>query len=126
MPEQQQDLRTFGEILKSHRKTRKVSARLLKMRAENGRKIHIGAIETNKVAPPVANDIIAMARVLDLTDSDTQALLCKAVENQRVIKVAVTQNDSQDKVNLLMNFIQKWKRLGDEQAKELNQLISKY
>jgi transcriptional regulator with XRE-family HTH domain len=127
MTEQEQDRRSFGQVLKSYRKSKKLSARILKLKSESrGRKIHLGAIETDRSAPPVANDIIAMAKALELTQSDTQKLLCKAIEKQKILKVAVPAETEKYKTDLLINFIQKWDKLTNSQAKELEELISKY
>lgn len=117
---------TFGELLKSYRKSRKVSARTIKLGARTDTKLHIGAIETNRIAPPSVHDILAIAGVLGLGDQEKIQLIKKAVVNKKPMKVTVLDHEDSKKVDLLANFMNIYNSVDEETAEKMNQVISAF
>lgn len=117
---------TFGELLKSYRKSRKVSARTLKLGARTNTKLHIGAIETNRIAPPSVHDILAIAGVLGLDTQDKLQLIKKAAVHKKSMKVTVLDHEDSKKVNLLANFMNIYDNVDEETAEKMNQAISAF
>ena len=117
---------TFGELLKSFRKERKVSARTIKLGARTHNAVHIGAIETNRVAPPSVHDILAIAGVLGLGVQEWIHLIKKAAGHEKPMKVTANANENSNKVDLLANFMAIYDNVNEETAEKMNQVISAF